>query len=855
MNKLTALPGSLSNLPIADVAVDVIQALQNSNVLLQAEPGAGKSTGLPLVLLQTAKPTQKIVMLEPRRLAARSVAERLASQLGEPLGQRIGLRMRGDSRISKNTVVEVVTEGVLTRLLQSDPELNGIGLVIFDEFHERSLHADLGLALCLEVQNSLRDDLRLLFMSATLNSSELADHLNDNQNPSLQSLAQINAKGRQFPVSTVWSAGFDRGAHSRQTNANKRDALPIQLVNVIVKAIKSDAGDVLVFLPGVLEIERTANLLEPAIQSFISTYAPNSPTIKIYRLHSQVSREAQRLATAPASESVRRIILSTSIAETSLTIDGVQVVIDSGLERRGRCDNTTNAMHLETVSASQASATQRSGRAGRTAAGICYRLWSEADHVRRPLSWQAEIHRADLSTLLLELTIWGVSDPNQLPWLDTPPVASINRASDLLNQLGILDGRQLTKMGECVSNLPIHPRLGAMLCWANEIGCLNEACKLASILEEGSSGRHSDLIDAFQHPLTKPMQNRIKQLLDAMSSRCIFTASKQTTTELSLLVAKAYPDWIARRRAGNDNRYTLACGAGVYLAQDDSLAQNEWLAIARMGGAGSEARVFLACALNIDTLLTVCPELFNERRFCDWDDKQERVVAEQQVVIGKLVVSAKPIVDIKDDDKRQALLQGIRKRGLSCLPWTDECRQWQIRVGWMKQLPEHCTALTWPDVDDDALMDSLENWLSVWLGGKTHLKALQQLNLYEALNALLSYEQQQELEALLPSRYEVPSGSKISLEYTDQDVVLSVKLQEMFGCKENPNIAKGHIPLKVALLSPARRPVQITSDLVNFWVSSYPAVKKDMAGRYPKHPWPDDPANAIPTARAKPRRR
>lgn len=853
------MPANLKNLPIADVVANVSVALENSNVLLQAEPGAGKSTGLPLALLQSATPSQRIVMLEPRRLAARSVADRLAEQLAEPVGQRIGLRMRGDSRTSKHTVLEVVTEGVLTRMLQADPELSGIGLVIFDEFHERSLHADLGLALCLEVQNSLRDDLRMLFMSATLNSTELADHLNAHQNSSLEPLVEINSEGRQFPVTVRWSAGAATRAVANQTGTHNRDVLPSRLVNVILTALKVDAGDVLVFLPGVMEIERTAKLLEPAIRSLMTEQVSDQPTVAVHRLHSRIDREAQRMATAAATESVRRIILSTSIAETSLTIDGVRVVIDSGLERRGRCDNTTNAMHLETVSASQASATQRAGRAGRTSSGVCYRLWSESDHVRRTASWQAEIHRADLSALLLELTLWGVTDVNQLPWLEAPPNASINRAKDLLNQLGVLKGNHLSKMGDQVSSLPVHPRLAAMLCWAQDNGCATLACKLASVLEDNGSGRYSDLAFVMQRPFPRPLQSRVKQLTQTLNSlasksRVDDVSVGDVSMDLSVLVAKAYPDWIAKRRAGHENRYTLACGAGVFLSQDDPLGQCEWLAVASMGGASKEARVYSACALDINMLQGHCSELFSEKRYCDWDEKLERVVAEQQTVIGKLVVSAKPIHDISDTDKQNALLQGIRKRGLDCLPWNEECRQWQHRVQWMKRLPEHCTKLSWPTVDDDALLESIEQWLSVWINGKTSFKSLSQLKLYDVLNSMLNYDQQQELDALLPLRYLVPSGSNIKLEYFEQDIVLSVKLQEMFGCKENPSVAKGCVPLKVALLSPARRPVQITSDLANFWVNSYPLVKKELAGRYPKHPWPDDPVNAVPTARAKPRR-
>ena len=827
---------------------DVIQALEHSNVLLQAEPGAGKSTGLPLALIENASPQRRIVMLEPRRLAARSVAERLASQLGESVGQRIGLRMRGDSRSSKNTVLEIVTEGVLTRLLQADPELSGIGLVIFDEFHERSLHADLGLALCLEVQNSLREDLRLLFMSATLNSDELADHLNANKCESLKPLVQVNSKGRQYPVTIEWSAGVNHRPSSTIGGVNKRDELPNRIVGVILQALSTNPGDLLVFLPGVMEIERTATLLASAVETFVRQHKPTQD-ITVHRLHSRIDKAEQQRATAPATKTIRRIILSTSLAETSITIDGVQVVIDSGLERRGRCDFTTGAMLLETVSANQASATQRAGRAGRTASGVCYRLWSEADHVRRPTSWQAEIHRADLSSLLLELKLGGMTDIHELPWLEPPPQAGISKAIDLLNELGVLDGEQLTPIGERVSTLPVDPRLAAMLCWARQRGCVRLACKVASLLDEGNTGRATDFSLMLNQPLSKAVQRRVNQLQQAIGEAAI----DNVAIDSSILLTRAYPDWIAKRRPGHENRYALACGAGAFLSEDDSLGQSDWLAVANMGGLGKEARVFSACTLDISELRAHCPDFFTEHRHCDWDAKLERVVAEQQVRIGKVVVESKPIHDISNEDKQQALLSGIHKRGIDCLPWTDDCRQWQARVQWIRTLPEHCTKLPWPDVSDEALASQLDDWLSHYLGGISSFKSLGQLDLYQALNSMLSYQHQQELDRLLPSRYTVPSGSNIKLNYSDKDVVLSVKLQEMFGSKENPSIAKGCIPLKVALLSPAKRPVQITSDLANFWSNSYPAVKKDLAGRYPKHPWPDDPVNAEATARAKPR--
>jgi len=822
LSNTNAISELLRKLPIGDVVLEVQSALKSGNVLLHAEPGAGKSTGLPLALISTATRTNKIVMLEPRRLAALGVAERLASQLGERLGQRVGLRMRGQTTVSKETVLEVVTEGVLTRMLQADPTLDGFGLVIFDEFHERSLHADLGLALCLEVQQALRDDLKLLLMSATLDAAQLGEHLSDAR--------QVFCSGRQFPVDIKWLG-------------QSRDDLPVRVGSAVVAAIQDEVGDILVFLPGVFEIDRTASIVMPRV----------SGDVDVFCLHGRADAATQRAATAPAQKNRRRVILSTSIAETSITIDGVRVVIDAGLERRGRIDTSTGSSRLETVNSSQASATQRSGRAGRTAPGVCYRLWSENDHVRRSVSWHAEIHRSDLSSLLLELGTWGVNNVNDLPWLEVPPEAALGRAKSLLSSLGIWRDSRLTAHGQLVANLPVHPRLGHMLLWAVEHGVTDIGCKLATVLEdEGGSRRGIDLEAQLQRPASKQQQHRIDQLKKQLPNN----EHRTDLPSVAILLAQAYPDWIAQRRPGSEPRFALACGAGAHVSTDDALAHSEWLSVARMGGAGREARVFLASSLNIEELERWSPELFTLHNHLEWDDRRERVIAEQHKVVGKLVVHAKTKTDISSADKAKALLEGVRHRGVSCLPWTGDCREWQARVALMGTLPEYCTRTQWPDVSDDALSANLEQWLLVWLDGKNNLKSLSQLDLYGILNGMLDYAQQQEVDAMLPRKYRVPTGSNITLRYTDSEhPVLSVKLQEMFGCDVNPAVAKGHIVLKVELLSPARRPVQITTDLANFWTNSYPAVKKDLAGRYPKHAWPDDPLQATPTAYAKRRKK
>lgn len=816
-----SLPDSVLALPAMALANDISDALSLSNVLLRAEPGAGKSTGLPLALLLNSNLHGKIVLLEPRRLAARSVATRLASHLGEKVGQRVGLRMRADTRVSTQTQLTVVTEGVLTRLLQDDPGLDGVSLVIFDEFHERSLHADLGLALCLEVQQALRGDLRLLLMSATLDADQIHNQLHD--------VRQFHCSVRQYPVETVWV-----GEHS--------DPLAQRIVRAVLAAIADHEGDVLVFLPGVAEINRAARLLQPRLDD----------SIELHRLHSRVSLADQLKATAPATALCRRVILATSLAETSITIDGVRVVVDSGLERRGRIDSSSGAQRLETVMASQASATQRAGRAGRTSAGVCYRLWSETGHSRRPAQWQPEIHRADLAPLLLELGLWGASTGNDLPWLSPPPSASISRAQALLNRLGLWEQGQLTSSGRAVAALPVHPRLGHMLAWAAEKNAVTLACRISVVLDEQQRGSNIvDLEPLLKATLPSSLQRRADQLARLLHVK----ASQHESPSAAALLAQAYPDWIAQRRPGKPGRFLLACGAGVVIDSEDALAHCQWLSVAQLGGGGAQLRIFKALKLGIEELERCSPELFVSIDHLDWDDKQQRVLAERRLLLGNLVVNARPLRDISNSDKAKALVIGIRQLGLNCLPWNEECREWQARVLRMGELSIQGQQSHWPAVNDNALMNKLDDWLLPWLDGVGSMKALQQMNLSKALNAMLDYHQQVLLDEWLPKRYTVPSGSHIRLSYLQPgNPVLSVRLQEMLGCAENPAVARGQLPLKVELLSPARRPVQVTTDLANFWTNSYPAVKKDMAGRYPKHTWPDDPLAAQPTTRAKRRK-
>lgn len=832
-----SLPKAVLDLPVVELAHDIGNALRIGDVLLHAEPGAGKSTGLPLALLLNAGLNGKIILLEPRRLAARSVAQRLATHLNESVGQRVGLRMRADTRVSSGTQLEVVTEGVLTRLLQADPSLDGVALVIFDEFHERSLHADLGLALCLEVQQALREDLRLLLMSASLNVEQI-------QSWSGQ-FKQFHCAVRQHQVETIWVG-------------DGKDPLPQRIVNTVLTAVSNQPGDMLVFLPGVAEISRTARLLRPHLDSEIT----------VHILHSGIALEAQLKATAPATLGCRRVILATSLAETSITIDGVRVVVDSGVERRGRYDPSTGAQRLETVMASQASAIQRAGRAGRTTSGVCYRLWSEAGHVRRSAHWQAEIARADLAPLLMELGLWGASRGDGLPWLEKPPAANLSRAEALLTRMGLWEVDQLTAHGLRVASLPVHPRLGHMLVWAARRGVGEQACKMAVLLEEQSRGTRSvDLELALKDGIAANTKRQVRQLMCALDKKVNNTnASTSTSTStpksssmigpsLAVVLAQAYPDWIAQLRPGQPGIFQLACGAGATLDSDDPLAHSPWIVVAQLGGSVAEARIYKAMHLDIEELEYFSAEHFNQIEYLDWEVKRQRVLAESRKSIGHLVVETRPMQNISDSQKSKALVAGIRRMGVHCLPWTEECREWQARVIRMQSLVVPGQVIHWPAVDDESLLARLEYWLMHWLPGIGSIKALQQLSLIKALQTMLDYQQQSLLDEWLPIRYTVPSGSQLKLRYTQTgNPVLSVRLQEMLGCADNPTIAKGRVPLKVELLSPARRPVQVTEDLANFWTSSYPAVKKDMAGRYPKHVWPDDPLSAAPTTHAKRRK-
>ncbi|PRB80043.1 ATP-dependent helicase HrpB [Pseudomonas sp. MYb185] len=842
-------------LPVSAVLGELDQQLAtHPSVVLQAPPGAGKTTLVPLALLRSDwLAGHKIILLEPRRLAARAAAERLAQMLGEPVGQTVGYRIRLETRVSAATRIEVVTEGILQRLLQADPELPGVGLVIFDEFHERSLDADLGLALCLQTQQYLRDDmpLKLLVMSATLDAAGVSRLLDD--------APLVSSEGRQYPVRVEHGAAAIPG-----------QPLEPQLERLILQSLASDSGSLLVFLPGAAEIRRLQARLQAALG--------DRSEVDITPLYGDLDFTAQRQAISPPLPGRRKIVLATPIAETSLTIEGVRVVIDSGLCREPAFDPVSGMTRLHTRRISRAAAEQRAGRAGRMEPGVCYRLWSADQHAQLAAQGQAEILQADLAPLALQLAQWGIEDPAELQWMDPPPAAALQQGRDLLVQLAALQtnerGWQLTEHGAALAALPMHPRLAHMLVRGQQLGLGKLACRLAAILgerdllrgvEDADIGRRLAVFDSPRNEpaLDRGALQRARQLAEQWQRLIGRSDVKQPLAEpdsehwAGLLLALAYPDRIARRRGEQGSDYRLANGRSAAFAQVDSLQQQEWLAIASLGGHASQrnARIFLAAALDPQWLPQYLPELLQQEQTLEWDARSETLVAEQQRRIGALVFSREPLKSIDPAQRNRALCAVVRKQGINLLPWNPPLRQWQARILLLRQLDvDQQQESIWPDISDQALLDTLEDWLASWLDKVSRLAHFAALDLTAILANLLPWPLPRQLDELAPTHWTVPTGSRIRIDYSENPPVLAVRLQEMFGSVDTPRIAGGRLALKLHLLSPARRPVQVTQDLAGFWGGSYAEVKKDMKGRYPKHYWPDDPLQAEPTTRAKPRK-
>ena len=836
----------MHDLPIDSVIPQIRTALAGaSGLVLQAPPGAGKTTRVPLALLDEPwLAGAKILMLEPRRLAARAAAARMAAMLGEEAGETVGWRIRFDSRIGPKTRIEVVTEGILGRMIQDDPSLPGIGLVIFDEFHERSLFADFGLALALESQQGLRDDLKLVVMSATLDGEPVARLMGG--------VPVVTSQGRAFPVETRFLARPEPRRFADEVAA------------AVARALDEAEGDVLVFLPGAGEIRRVEGLLAEH---------PATRGVRISPLFGDLGQEAQDAAIRPRSDGGRKVVLATAIAETSLTIEGVRVVVDGGQMRLPRFDPGTGMTRLVTLPVSKASAEQRRGRAGRLGPGICYRLWSEPeDRALQP--WTApEMVEADLAPLALDLAQWGVADANSLAWLDPPPAAHLAQARDLLAELGALDeAGRITAHGRAMARLPLHPRLAHMALRAKGLGLGGLAADLAALLEErdvlraGRGFRDSDLrlrLDALRNAerldprhglaVDKGALARVRQSAREGRRRLGLKAGEQQGDgrDAGLLLAFAYPDRIARRRPGGEPRYAMTGGGGAHFTEHEPLAAEEWLALAESDGDRREARIFLAAPLTLAEIEDAFEADIRSVTLCRWDSRDEAVQARRQRLLWKLAIEDKPLKDADPAALAAAMAEGIRAMGLACLPWTPDMERLRARVAFMAGLePDY----GWPDLSEAALLDGLEDWLAPYLAGITRRAHLSRLDLGGALTGRLSWEQKKRLDDLAPTHVEVPSGSRVPIDYSGEAPVLAVRLQEMFGCADTPRIGGGKVALLLHLLSPARRPVQVTRDLASFWANAYKQVKSDLKGQYPKHWWPDDPMQAEPTARVKPRK-
>jgi ATP-dependent helicase HrpB len=816
----------LSQLPIEAVMPQLLAAVKNQHqVILKAAPGAGKSTYFPLQLLKSKITTGKIVMLEPRRLAARNIACYLAQQLGEQVGERVGYRVRGEAKVSESTQLEIVTEGIMTRMIQNDPELDGIDLLIFDEFHERSIHADTALAFSLEVQEALRDDLKLVVMSATLDQDALQSLLPE--------AAYIESEGRSFEVET------------RYLPLGANDHLPTSMAKTIEGLIHKESGSLLAFLPGIAAIKQVEERL---------SHLPDN--VEVCPLYGQLSFSEQQKAISPAASGKRKVVLATNIAETSLTIEGIRLVVDSGLERVARFDLRNGLTRLEQVRVAQSSAIQRAGRAGRIEEGICVRLYSESQFKQQPQVPQPEILHSDLASLVMELAFWGSGDISELKWLNIPSVASLAQAKQLLVSLGLLTEQgQLTPEGKTAHELGVEPRSAAMLIQAQQHSekMLNTALAAVALIEEPernvtniSHSLHRWV--SGSHSKKTILSKRVQTLAHKLDT--VFRLSSVDERVLSLVLSLAFPDRIAQQRVNQYGRFTLANGHGAECRAEDTLGGSEYLvAVDLMRSHSNSSQINLACDLDINALQATFPSLFAAVEMVDWDDKKGRLVAERQVKLDQLVIKREGLPNPGKEKMTQALLTYVRRQGLHSLNWTPAAERLLERIRCaVEWLPEQA----WPSFDETHLLDSLEEWLEPYMNTVSSVKDLAKVNLVEALNARLGWPLNQNIDEWLPEDYRLPTGSKKRIRYQfGHEPVLSVRMQEVFGESASPAVAQGRKRLVLELLSPAQRPLQVTTDLAAFWAGSYKEVQKEMKGRYPKHVWPDNPATHVATTKTK----
>ncbi|EGR2770092.1 TPA: ATP-dependent helicase HrpB [Vibrio parahaemolyticus] len=816
----------MSQLPIEAVMPQLLTAVKHQHqVILKAAPGAGKSTYFPLQLIQNQVVTGKVIMLEPRRLAARNIARYLAEQLGEQVGQRVGYRVRGETKVSASTQLEIVTEGVMTRMIQNDPELDGVDLLIFDEFHERSIHADTALALSLEVQEALRDDLKLVVMSATLDQEALQSLLPE--------ACYIESEGRSFAVET------------RYAPLTANDHLPTVMVKNIESLMNKESGSLLAFLPGVAAIKQVQERL---------SHLPDD--VEVCSLYGQLSFTEQQKAISPAEKGKRKVVLATNIAETSLTIEGIRLVVDSGLERVARFDLKNGLTRLEQTRIAQSSAIQRAGRAGRIEEGICVRLYSESQLKQQPQVPQPEILHSDLASLVMELAFWGTTDIHELKWLDIPSAAALQQAKQLLFSLGLItEHGQLTAEGKQAHDLGVEPRAAAMLIKSQSHSdkMVNVALAAVALIEEPernvtniAHSLHRWL--SGSHPKKSLLLKRAQSLAHKLDTT--FSLREVDEDALPLVLSLAFPDRIAQQRANQFGRFALANGHGAECRPDDMLGGCEYLvAIDLMRSHSNSSQIHLACELDVNILQTTFDSLFSTKEVVDWDEKKGRLVAEKQRKLGQLVIERVSLPNPGKEKMTQALLTYVRRQGVSSLNWTPAAESLLERircaVDW---LPEQA----WPMFDEASLLDSLDEWLEPYMTSVASVKDLSKINLVEALNARLGWPLNQHLDEWLPEHYQLPTGTKKRIRYQHgHEPVLSVRMQEVFGESTSPTVAIGRKRLVLELLSPAQRPLQVTSDLAAFWNGSYKDVQKEMKGRYPKHVWPDDPANHVATTKTK----
>jgi len=822
------LPRSFDTpLPIDAVLDELARTLAANNAaVLVAPPGAGKTTRVPLALLDEpwAK-DKKIIVLEPRRIAARASADRMAKTLGERAGDTVGYRVRFGSKISRATRIEVVTEGIFSRQILDDPELHGVAAVLFDEFHERSLDADLGLALARDAQTGLRDDLRILVMSATLDGAGVAKLLGD--------APVVESEGRAFPVETRY--------------LGRKPDIPLerQMADSIAQALRADAGSVLAFLPGASEIRRTQTFLEERVRDANTEIVP---------LFGALDASVQDRAIAPAPKGARKVVLATSIAETSLTIEGVRIVVDSGLSRVPRYEPDIALTRLETVRASRAAVDQRRGRAGRTEPGVCYRLWDEPQTASLAAYTQPEILSADLSSLVLDLAQWGVSDPGSLSFLDPPPAPALKQANNLLRELGALDGDdRITAEGKKLRALALPPRLARMIVDSDRLGAGEAAAEIAAVLtERGLGGDSVDLdhrLDQFRRDRSQ-RASAARDMARRWASQVTSSKSSRADADLStgIMLAYAFPDRVAKNR-GNGS-FVLANGRGAAVEQTSPLARASYIAVGELMGTAAAGRILLAAPITESEIEVQFADHIETSDEIAFDRTALALRARRRSTLHAITLSEAPLTLAPSAETARIFADGLIAAGLDKLPWSKSVKQWRDRVMFLRKAEGE----SWPDLSDDGLIASVADWLVPALHDKISLKEFSAGDLSEALQALLPWELRARLEREAPTHFEAPTGTMLAIDYeAEQGPTIAVRLQELFGLNAHPAIAKGKVPLVLELLSPAQRPVQVTRDLPGFWRGSYAAVRSDLRGRYPRHPWPEDPVNALPTRRVKPR--